>query len=66
MDRSLMDVVDQLRLYGVEVVWVTRLRVGGLWSRLDRLLVLCATQDCEDALDLCEQALAEVRQPQTA
>ena len=64
MDGTLMDLVDQLRLYGVEVFWSTFLAVPGVWSAAHRFVVLSVTRDESSLTSLCRQALEEAKSRQ--
>ena len=63
---ELTDVIDQLRLFGVEVFWSTALDVAAVWSAKHRFLVVSVTHSRREVADLCRQALDQVRPPLVA
>lgn len=56
---GLEDLVDQLRLAGVEVVWAHRLACPGYAFATERLLILHAGRPVEQLEGLCRSALSE-------
>lgn len=63
---ELGDLVGQLRLYGVDVLWSATLEVPGVWSQRHRFMVLSPAADHGDLVELCREVLDEARPPLAA
>jgi hypothetical protein len=55
--ERLTDLIDQLRLHGVEVIFSPRLNTAGVWLASNSVLILCAARSKQDQMAVCRDAL---------